>query len=431
MTRETVHTWIFNGATFALAAVIPFSNRLTALCIILLALNWLAEGRLKMKLKIACKDPFTIVCLLFYLLELTGLLYTHDLRRGFYHAQTEASFLVLPLIYGSPFSDRKLIVRKALVVFCAAVFLSSLYCVCLGVIRFLHTGDISFLFYHTLVSPINQHAVYFSIYTFICMACLSDLLKTTRSGRMAVLITLLLVWFSGLLFLLRSKMVMCVTLLYACFQLVSIFIQKGNFRRRAVFPACIIFGMLAALLTSNPFSRQLEELRGNNFKVLEVQRFDPGDYFNEVQLRILLWKFSVGILNDAHCWLFGASPGDAQERLNEKIVSHNMYTGVPGTADNGFLDYNVHNQYLETLLRSGLAGLFLLLCILFFAFRNAVRARDIVLCSVLFVFACVFCTESVLERQFGIVPFFFFTCLLMPKSDGQKSPDKEEICRRS
>jgi len=175
----------------------------------------------------------------------------------------------------------------------------------------------------------------------------------------------------------------------------------------------ILLGTLIAFNTPNPLSRQMRGVDASDLRIWQVSHFSPDDYFNEVQLRVTLWKFSLEILAETHSWLTGVSAGDAHFQINRQITSHGMYTGVPGTSDTGYLNYNLHNQFLETLLRSGAIGLMLLLAFLYAVFRRAVAAKDGMLLATLGVFCCVFLTESVLERQIGIVPFFFFLCLLL------------------
>jgi O-antigen ligase len=306
-------------------------------------------------------------------------------------------------------------------VFCLSVLLASLYCIALGSIRYLHTGDSSFLFYHKLVAPVHQHAVYFSLYVFICIAFLADRLKRPVPVGKAVPAMLLIVFFCFLLFLLRSKMVVGFTTLYAVVQLAQSAIrQRKVLKPGFAFNLVVILAVPLALFTANPFSREVGKIKESDLRVLDRQQFDPDQYFDEVQLRLLLWKFSLEVLDSTHDWWAGVSPGDAKFRINEKIVGAHMYTGEPGTADTGFLNYNLHNQYLETLLRSGLAGLILLLAILYVILRAALSAGDEVLLAALLSFAAVFLTESVLERQMGIVPFFFFVCLLHTAKKGDR-----------
>jgi hypothetical protein len=419
MKKREIHIKAFFVLTLLLAAVMPFSARLTTWCIILLALNWLMEGDPGSKLRTSLRHPVAVLCMLFYALEICGLLHTRHLRDGFYHAQNEASFLVFPLLFCCYPRLPPGLINKVFAVFSFSVLLSSLYCLCVAFIHYVHSADVSFFFYHTLVAPVHQHAVYFSMYVFICIVWLFKSLKATTPVHRRYTMMLLLGYFGGLLFLLRSKILVAICMLYFVYQLAASLRRRPVVKSQAIFSLGMVGGICIALCTANPLSHQFSGLRRSDLNVLRARSFDPGDYFDEVQLRLLLWKFTLEILHESHSWLLGVSPGDARYRINRKVVSQKMYVGVPGTPDHGYLNYNVHNQYLETLLRSGLIGLTLLLLLLSMLVREAIIRKDDVLFFLVLTFAIVFLTESVLERQFGIVPFLFFTCLLV--TDGRRT----------
>jgi O-antigen ligase len=420
MGKIAIHRQVFTYGTLALAAVIPFSTRLATWTLIVLTVDWLLAADPKGRIKNALEDPLVVCCIRVYFLELAGVLYTQHAAEGFYHAQTAASFLVIPLIYGGRNTAGGAgLSRAAMKVFCVSVLLTSLYCLALGVFHYVRTSDLSFLFYHQLVSPVSQHAVYFSIYVFISVVFLTEGLKKRIPSRKVTRILVLLGYFCFLLFLLRSKMVIGFTVLYAVFGLLRSLASHKALRPRLVFNMAVIVAAPLALFTTNPFSREVSRIKESDFAVLSHKHFSADDYFDEVQLRLLLWKFSFEILDRTHSWWAGVSAGDARYKINAMVREKGMYTGEKGTSRKGYLNYNLHDQYLETLFRSGLVGLLLLLTILYFALSGALRSRDALLASILLLFAAVFLTESVLERQIGIVPFFFFVCILGgPKAKG-------------
>lgn len=413
MVKRYVHELVFQCGTFILAAAIPFSTHISTWCLIILAVNWVVEGGLKQKIRIAYRQRFVVICSLLYLLELSSLFVTRHLQDGLYHAQTEASLLVIPLLYLSRGRLEERFVSTTLKVFCISVFLCSLYCIGIGSFRYFQSGDITFLFYHPLVEPIGQHAVYFSIYVFICVVFLFHELKK-RNDRQNWGFLLLLVYLLIVLFLLRSKIMVGIALIYGSAQLLKS-IKSGNTggSRGIIFPGMMIIGILVVLLTSNPLSRQVQSLEESHPEKLSKKEFSPAVYFNEIELRLLLWKFSFEILHEQEAWITGVTGGDARTLINKKIIAANMYTGLPGTDDTGYLNYNLHNQYLETLFRSGIVGLFLLLLLLFILIRKAIYADSEIFLFTVGAFGLFFITESVFERQIGIVPFFFFASLWM------------------
>jgi O-antigen ligase len=85
-----------------------------------------------------------------------------------------------------------------------------------------------------------------------------------------------------------------------------------------------------------------------------------------------------------------------------------MYTGDPVRGDRGYLIYNTHNQFLETILQTGIIGLSVFLIICFSLVKMAVLKKNrMTSFTILLLLAWLF-TESVLETQYGIIIFTFF-----------------------
>jgi len=118
------------------------------------------------------------------------------------------------------------------------------------------------------------------------------------------------------------------------------------------------------LFTRNPINNRFKEIMQTDFRLIEKEKFNPGIYFNGLKFRLLQWKFVSEILNEKKAWLAGISPGDAQDHLNQKYIVKDMYTGTVERGDKGFIGYNTHNQFLESLLQTGILGslIFLLIC---------------------------------------------------------------------
>jgi O-antigen ligase len=143
-----------------------------------------------------------------------------------------------------------------------------------------------------------------------------------------------------------------------------------------------------------------------------MDKFNPGMYFNGVQFRLLQWRFTGEILIENHAWVMGIGPGNAQYLLDQKYVSSNMYIGEPERGDHGFLGYNTHNQFLESLLKTGISGpiALLFICITLIKWAWQKRKRQTAFIAALFI-VWLF-TEAVLERQYGIQIFIFFPLFL-------------------
>jgi O-antigen ligase len=106
-----------------------------------------------------------------------------------------------------------------------------------------------------------------------------------------------------------------------------------------------------------------------------------------------------------------------------------MYIGNPDEGPHrkvrGFIGYNFHNQYLETLVRDGWVGLFVLLVLLGLLIRQAVRLRTPEPFYIVFTLILLFIPEAPLTMQHGIFLFCFFPllapyCRPLPAPYGRK-----------
>jgi O-antigen ligase len=108
-----------------------------------------------------------------------------------------------------------------------------------------------------------------------------------------------------------------------------------------------------------------------------------------------------------NAWLTGTGIDKRQETLDGYYTRYGIYTGNPDLGDTGYLGYNFHNQFLETMVGSGIPGLVLLLAIIPGILFRKKRAFFLPFSFYIITFI-FFMTESVLERQAGLV----FFCLL-------------------
>ena len=120
------------------------------------------------------------------------------------------------------------------------------------------------------------------------------------------------------------------------------------------------------------------------------------------EVRLILWT-ATGELIAEHP--FGVGTGNVDIYLTEKLQSYGLY-------DLASYKYNPHNQFLQTFLEVGIVGFLLLLLIILFGIRQALKNKSwlLLIIMVSLVFNCLF--ESMLQRQSGIVFYSFWICWL-------------------
>jgi O-antigen ligase len=349
---------------------------------------------------------FLLGCSLFFILQCFSLTYTHNVPEGIKLLQKSSGIIFIPFAIISTSrllsreSYRKISFYLAVIV-CAGL----LYCLAVNVLKYFLGAPVSSFFYHDLVKPLSQHAIQFSILVFIVLVLLLEQLKANGSYFMKSLFPSMIIFLSLFLVLLSSKLIICFYVLYLAF---FFFRKKVYERKNQVLISVFIAAVILSIITPNPVGNRFRGMFTGKSMLFVREKFSPGIYFNGIQFRLLEWRFTYEILNEQNAWLSGLTPGDAQSFLNKKYRETNMYTGIPGTPDHGYLNYHTHNQFLQSLLENGLPALIIFLFICFSLIKMAGNSRrtELKWLTALLLIYCV--TDAPFETQYGIVIFVFF-----------------------
>lgn len=121
------------------------------------------------------------------------------------------------------------------------------------------------------------------------------------------------------------------------------------------------------------------------------------------ETRVKIWSKAIPIVKDN--FLFGVGTGDADSMLHKEYDKANIK-----------MRSNVHNQYIDYLLKFGIFGLAVFIFILLFALRHSIKSKNyIYFCFTLLIISCCV-TENILSRQWGITFYAFFNYLLFLNS---------------
>jgi O-antigen ligase len=162
------------------------------------------------------------------------------------------------------------------------------------------------------------------------------------------------------------------------------------------------------LIIRNPIGDRFEEIIQTDFDFLKKEKYDPGEYFNGLQFRVLQWRFVPQILRERKAWLTGVSIGDDQAYLNQKYISEDMYIGSPERVGKGFIGYNTHNEFLQALLQTGVPGLLLFIMITATFIKMMIERRKSAFIFVSLLLVIYSFTESVFETQYSLFMYLFF-----------------------
>ena len=395
-----------------------FSFRaISSLSILLILFTGIIKNRRKI-VSLFNETPFKIFlagCVLFYLLQFISLIYTHNLHQGWNNIRLKSGLVAIPMALIISGDMSSAIHKKLSRGYCIILCTASLYCIGLAFFRYSQNPDSSLFFYHTLVKPISQHAVYFSIYLVIALIFLWENAGKNNFIFRKSFHTIFIIFFSVLIFLLSSKLVIVFYLIYLLYYFIGFIKNKKTnlFLAISLFITITVTGGLV-FITKNPISERFDEIWSSDINIVRQEKFSPGYYFTGLQFRLLEWKIVTEILNENSSWLRGVSSGDAQAFLNQQYISKNMYTGKPGGNSHGFIGYNTHDEFLQTLLQTGIPGLIILLLICFSLVKLAWNQKNRGFSFIILILISYLFSESVFETQYGILLFTFFPLFFFP-----------------
>jgi O-antigen ligase len=200
-----------------------------------------------------------------------------------------------------------------------------------------------------------------------------------------------------LLLLSASKLFIILLLPFILWKVVS---TQDNLKLKII---SISAALVLILATGFAISSRLMELKNTDLSIAFRESYTYDTPFNGVTIRLLQWRLGTEILEDHNAWLTGVGIGSKQEILNEYYKKYSVYTGNPELGDKGYLDYNFHNQYMESLVSGGVIALLILFTVFFVIFLN--KNKHFFPLMVYIITLLFFLTESVLERQAGVMMF--------------------------
>lgn len=355
-------------------------------------------------------DSFFWPSALFFIYMALSLSWSTNPENGLSQLETKTSFLLVPLflIAGKRHWDPALR-DKALKVFWWGNLLAVAIALLYASYRSIQTGAFYetnafgrryyFLYTH-LASPL-MHPGY--VGTFVGMAILSALFLQQKADRMGKRIY----WASIGLFILFMILLQARINLIALFFVLGLAalvqaIMSRNYKLLSLPVGAVI--LLGTMVLLAP-----ESLKKRYLQVPDFSYDISGEDFNSATYRLAEWKSAVHAI-DKKPW-FGNGLGGNSEALNEAYHDLKFWEGLK----KGF---NAHNQYLETMLATGLIGLLLLLYLIGNYAYHAWRQRDyLILLNVLF-FAICLSTESMFERIWAVLLFTIFFTLMNLKEYG-------------
>jgi len=376
-----------------IAFTLPLGIALNNIAIGLLLLFWLISGNLFSKLKDVIRNKYFWVFTAIYFIQFLGLLYSTDVQDALAKLEKKAGLVLFPLVILSmpALRGKQLIYTiSSFGICCFGLFAYAIFKL------FLTFGSLTQVpqLTETIDDLIQLHHAYSGLYMVFLVVALVFLLNKywqhfnlyTRVG-----LSILILIFYIYLIILGARMALFISFIMLGLQMLVFTLQTKSFRTLAVLAFTIIVGITGVL--SLPATRS---------KINEIL-FTRGVY-HPFTPRFIQWQCSIDILNDNNCWMKGVGTGDVKPLLQACYQDKKFWGHL--------YNYNLHNEYLEEMVRHGLIGLSLLLLAFIYPLITAVKVKNYlyVYFILIFMLACV--SESFLNRQKGVIFYAFFNALI-------------------
>lgn len=396
MLNKLFHT----KAHFYLAILIAFClpiARLTPVFIALMLLNWLIEGDFKNKFQSIFKNKFALLFISFYLLHLIGLAYTQNVPSGLFDLEVKLSLLVFPVIFVSrPLSEKNK--RGVFFALIAGAALTSLMMLVRATYLYFAFGENNF-FYEVFSFLI--HPSYLSMYLNVAIIWLFiNLLQNNFSNvRFANIFSpVLIVFFSFIIVLLSSKLgLLTMILIHLGFLLYYVISRKKYLLGLTGFSAIILlmFSVMSFVPEiSGRFNRAVDAVTSSGSNQAEAE---------STAVRLLIWKAANHVISEN--FIFGTGTGDAKDELMKEYQNRGMTGAIE-------FKLNAHNEFYQAFVSLGLIGFLILIADLLFPLWYSINSSNMVYTLFLIVIILNFFTESMFERQAGVMFYAFFNSLL-------------------
>ncbi|HEY9083391.1 MAG TPA: O-antigen ligase family protein [Vicingaceae bacterium] len=398
MSRKIIH----NQLHYILAVLIAFSlplATLTPILIVLFALNWIVEGDFLEKLNNIKQNKVVFVFISLYIVHLLGLIYTDNLKSGWFDMEVKLSLLVFPLIIGSkPLTEKQ--VRGIIKSLIISIIYVGLYLISRAIIFYFFNHEN--VFYYQLFSPFI-HPSYLSMYINMAVAWV---LYQNYNGKKVftnafIVDKLLVLYLFAITFLLASKsgifLFIIIVFVYLCLE----FYKNRKMIHFAVGSLIILLSFIAlSYFSPKNFDRIIHLIETINSNDIENNSNESSS------LRLHLWSTSNEVIKKS--FLVGYGTGDGKDVLNKALEEKEITNAFKNKL-------NAHNAFYEIFLKLGVVGFVVLLLNIIFPSFIAFKQNNILYLFLVIILVFNFSFESMLETKAGVIFYAFFNSLIFFK----------------
>ena len=379
-----------------LAIVIPLNRRLFPPIFATYVLLCVLEGDFRNRWRTIRKRgllPFLIACAVMYAVYLVALIWSNNYPFAYRDLLLKSPLLLFPLcLFASDsllFTNRRLF--NLAYAFLTGCLLYALYVLYVWVCKVGIDGIWSS--FHISGSGWVAHHSYISMCYLLAIAIVLFILIEKNPPMWVKLLLVLAAWiFIFQVIVLASRTAWIVSALLLLVSFVYLVIQ--TFRGRLK-PLLLVVFVLLSLITVF-FVRSVPS--ANNRCLQTFQRVKEARDLRTADIRWYIWESSLDVIEEHPIW--GVGTGDVRDSLTEK----QREAGIPS--------FNSHNQFLNTWVAVGIFGLLAFVVLLLMSLWRSFRYKSLLYFVFLLIIIGNCLTESILEKQMGLVFFVYFDSYL-------------------
>ena len=449
MLTETKNTKLFFYLILAISIGIGLQTALYKAAIIVLFIQWLSSTDYYQKALKIKQNNLALALICFFCFYAISFFWSENETVAITDTILKLPLIILPLIIFSQKSLTQKQLNKVFLFFSIGSVIINLICLTDAYFSFVDTNQKNEFYYSKL--PVNMHPAYQSMFTCFSIVLFVYLFlkeKVISNWMAYVLVAIQMVF----ILLLSSRMQILIMIV-----VIPIYLILFNYyKKKTLLGLCytVLIFVLGYFIIKTPSTLN------NRYSTTVSQIGSIGIDNDNSDPRKFIWTKGLELIKKN--WAIGVGSGDAKASLVARFSksikndfelqnlldstvfeiqkNKQLFNLLEGKAFENNLthdeqlrkyakfsldrknnhyktayrnEYNFHNQYLQTFAEIGILGLLLLCIILAYPFVIAIKNRDYLTISFLFIIGSSFLTESMLERQAGVVFFAFFYALLI------------------
>jgi len=356
--------------------------------------------------KILITSRLSLLFIAFFLIHFLALLYTDDLSAGVWELAEKACLFIFPFaIFTAPMPSRETH-RRVLFAFVVGCLISALICFISSLINYHRIGAVSWLSYSWLSEVMGFKPVYLSLYlcfTFFTVIhwLIIDWKKYSFLIKISGIIALL---FCSYMIIMLGARLVSVTFLLLLFASFLIWMKQ----KKQLLLGLVVMSLLMLTLWSLMSSFFVTRTRMN--KIIGKQRinYEHNFFINVNDPRGQIWESCFEAISPMPMWGYGI--GTDIDNILMSIYKTKAYQVAID------IEADAHNQYLETLLKTGFLGCLILLATLLIPLYLSWRRKAYLYTLFLLLLMLPMLTETILEAPHGLMFYAFFNSLLIRTS---------------